>query len=165
MLTMKSTTCRLSTGTSTCRQIKRSARDDKRRFIRDLTEDAETAEGQQNIKTRRSQQPRHTGQRQEEIHGAIAGMNLDHLRPTDQELIAAKTDRAKGALESWYQRLKELYHFRHRFGHGKFLMNRAHGLIQHRAFETLFFLNLVLTYNAFLTKPHNAHRPTEPNQN
>lgn len=72
--------------------------------------------------------------RDQELNNAIAALNVGHLRPTAQELKEAKTDRAKGALLSWYQRLKELYLFRHQHGHGEFFFKYLFSFLEERRF-------------------------------
>jgi hypothetical protein len=43
-----------------------------------------------------------------------------HIRPGREELAAAQTERARGALHSWYNRLRDMYKFREQHGHSKF---------------------------------------------
>jgi Helicase associated domain len=54
------------------------------------------------------------------------------LGPSEQELNEATTARAKAALISWYQRLKELYDFKLKYGHTdvpqKYSDNRCLGI-------------------------------------
>jgi hypothetical protein len=45
-----------------------------------------------------------------------------HIVPSQEEIAETQTHRARGALENWYRRLREVYQFREEHGHSKCLI-------------------------------------------
>lgn len=64
-----------------------------------------------------------TGGRPERGGGRSHARLYSHIRPSQEELEEAHTERAREALYSWHERLRDLCQYRDVFGHSKYILH------------------------------------------